>query len=362
MTAVHQFIPSFVPRDAIGSHALQVRSVLQELGLRSEFYVADAAPELASLAHPYDGYRGRPGDWILYQASTGSKVGDWLLARPEPKIVNYHNVTPAATFERWEPRLADEVAEGRRQVAKLASVTSHAIAVSRYNADELVDMGYRSTSVVPLLLDLDSFERDVDRPTLDWLERSRSRGGANILFVGRIVPNKAQHDLVKALYAYRRAYDPAARLHLVGGVSSGAYVDALKRFVGRLGLREAIDLAGSVTNAELAAYYKGADVFVCLSDHEGFCVPLLEAMHNGIPIVAYGSSAIPETVADAAVVLPDKRPSTVAAAVERVLSDAGLRERLVAAGRRRLADFALPGTRRRFAAAVTEALEAGGRP
>ena len=362
MTAVHQFIPSFVPRDAIGAHSLQARAVLRGMGIRSEFYVADAGPELASLARPYDSYRPRPGDWILYQASTGSKLADWVLGRPEPKILNYHNVTPAATFERWEPRLADEVAEGRRQVAKLASVTSFAIAVSRYNETELVDMGYRNTAVVPLLIDLAGFEREVDRPTLDWLDRSRRAGGANVLFVGRIVPNKAQHDLVKALFAYRRVYDPAARLYLVGGASSGAYLDALKGFIGRLGLREAIDLAGSVSNSELAAYYKGADVFVCLSDHEGFCVPLLEAMHNEVPIVAYGSSAIPETLGDAGLVLPDKRPSTVAAAVATVLADAGLRRRLVEAGRRRLAEFSLDRSRRRFAAAIEQALSSRAAP
>jgi hypothetical protein len=100
---LHQFIPSFVSRDAIGSHALQVRSVLEEMGLRSEFYVRDASPDRAGISHPYDRYRPRPGDWMLYQFSTGSVMADWLLGRPEPKILNYHNVTPASLLERWSP-------------------------------------------------------------------------------------------------------------------------------------------------------------------------------------------------------------------------------------------------------------------
>jgi len=356
---VHQFIPSFVTRDAIGFHAMQVHSVLRDMGLRSEFYVRDASAERQHLVRPYESYRSRPGEWLLYQASTGSVMGEWLLGRPEPKLVNYHNVTPASFFEAWEPWLCDEVSEGRRQIEKLASVTTHAIAVSRYNQAELTAAGYRSTSVAPLMLDLGDFEHEADRPTLEWMRRASERGGANFVFVGRIVPNKAQHDLIKALVAYRRLYDPEARLYLVGGGASPAYQNALKRFAGALGLRGAVDFAGSVSDAERSAYYRGADAFVCLSDHEGFGGPLLEAMHAGVPVVAYGSSAIPETVGDAALVLADKHPAVVAAALWKVVSDQDLRQRLVEAGRRRLAQFSLERTRAAFRAAMEQALAAG---
>ncbi|HZT67894.1 MAG TPA: glycosyltransferase family 4 protein [Acidimicrobiales bacterium] len=359
MSAVHQFIPSFVSRDAIGAHTLQVRSVLQEMGLRSEVFAENTSPDLEPHSRPYESYRPKPGDWLLYQASTGSKVAEYLLGRPEPQIVNYHNVTPASTFGRWEPRLADEMADGRRQVAKLASVARHGLAVSQYNEAELKEMGYRSTSVTPLLLDFSTFDHDVDRPTLDWLSRLRDRGGASILFVGRIAPNKAQHDLVKALIAYRTLYDPAARLHLVGGASSPAYFDALRRFVGHTGVRDSVDFAGSVSDAVRSSYFRGADVLLCLSDHEGFCVPLLEAMYNGLPIVAYASSAIPETLQGAGILLDSKEPVVVAAALHRVLSDEALRSRLVEAGRRRLADFSLDRTRRTFAEAISAVLAEG---
>ena len=355
-SAVHQFIPSFVGRDAIGAHALQVQAVLRGMGLASELYVADASPEHTSISRPYDTYRARPGDWILYQASTGHRMADRLLEQPQPLLVNYHNVTPPSLLESWEPGLADEVAEGRRQIGKLAVAARHAIAVSRYNEAELDDLGYRSTSVVPLIVDLDAQAAAPDRVTLDWLARGRERGGVDLLFVGRIVPNKAQHDLVKALAAYRRGYDPRARLHLVGGGSSPNYLRALRRFVGALDLWDAVDLAGSVTDAERAAYYAGADVLVCLSDHEGFCVPILEAMHAGVPVVAYGSTAIPETVSGAGLLLPAKTPELVAAAVHRVVSDAQLRGQLVEAGRARAREFSPERTRPLFAAAVRAAL------
>lgn len=357
---MHQFIPSFVARDAIGGHALQVQSVLRGMGLSSDVYVANASSEHAAISRPYDSYRPRPGDWMLYQASTGHRMADWLLEQTPPLLVNYHNVTPPALLETWEPGLADEVAEGRRQIGKLAVAARHAIAVSRYNAAELDELGYRSTSVVPLILDLDAQAAEPDRVTLDWLARGKERGGVDLVFVGRIVPNKAQHELVKVLAAYRRAYDPRARLHLVGGAASPNYLRALRRFVGALDLWDAVDLAGSVSDAERAAYYAGADVLVCLSDHEGFCVPILEAMHAGVPVVAYGSTAIPETVAGAGVVLPAKTPALVAAAVHRVVSDSDLRGRLVDAGRARAEEFSPAHTRPRFAAAVQAALGESG--
>lgn len=355
-SALHQVVPSFVARDAIGNHSRQVQSVLREMGLESEIYVDDAGPEYASVCHQYDHYRPKPGTWLMYQASTGSRLADWFAQRPEPKLVNYHNVTPPELLERWEPRLADETADGRRQIARLASVTRHAIAVSHFNERELVELGYPSTSTVPLLIDMSTFDRQADETTRRWLERLKSGGGADILFHGRIVPNKAQHDLIKALVAYRQLFDPRARLHLSGGASSASYLYALRRFIGAEGLWESVDLAGSVTPEELTAYYRGADVYVSLSEHEGFGAPLLEAMYNGVPIVAYSESAVPETVGDAGLLLTSKEPALVAGAIHRVLTDEGLRQGLINAGRRRLAEFDLGRSRRRFRQAVERVL------
>ncbi|MGH9063211.1 MAG: glycosyltransferase [Acidimicrobiales bacterium] len=359
VAAVHQFLPTLSPRDAIGAHTLQVQEVLRSLGLRSDLYADVIHPDLAGRAHRFDGYtsgRRGEGSLLLYQASTGSRVAEYLLDRPEDKVLNYHNITPIQALAAWEPGLCDEVADGRRQLGQLASVTRHAIAVSRYNQCELVAAGYGSTSVAPLLLDLGAFDGEPHRPTLAWLDRLRGGGGADLLFVGRIVPNKAQHDLVRALAVYRRLYDPRARLHLVGGASSPAYLHAVKRLASRLGLREAVDLPGSVSHARLVAYYRGSDAFVCLSDHEGFCVPVVEAMYHRLPIVAFASSAVPETVGEAGVVLPRKDPLTVAAAVARVLGDAELRDSLRQASGRRIADFGLDRTRPAFGAAVGQAL------
>jgi glycosyltransferase involved in cell wall biosynthesis len=192
--------------------------------------------------------------------------------------------------------------------------------------------------------------------------RGRGGVGARWLFVGRVAPNKAQHDVVKAFAWYRRVFDAEASLTLVGGVSAGSYWSALERFVDGLGLSGVVRLAGSVSDVELEGLYRSADVFVCLSEHEGFCVPLLEAMAHGVPVVALGAAAVPETLGDAGLVLGSKRPGLVAEAVGRVMRDAGLRARLVGAGRRRLEHFSLARTRRTLLDALQPILQPGHTP
>jgi len=359
VAAIHQLLPSFAPRDAIGAHALQVQRVLHGLGVDSRIYVGDAHREVRRSVQPYRELPApRPGEptWLLYQCSTGSPVADWLLSRPERKLSNYHNITPASFFEPWEPHVGAELLEARRQLDSLAAATELGIADSAYNEAELRAVGYGATTVVPILLDTATFDHEVDRDALDRLRAARSGGGSDWLFVGRVAPHKAQHDLIKAFATHRVTDDPLARLHIVGGSSSHAYWTALERFIAALDLTDAVDLAGSITPGELAARYQVADVFVCVSEHEGFCVPLVEAMHHEVPVVAYRAAAVPETLGGAGLILDEKSPATVAAAVQRVLVDAPLRASLVAAGTARVADFALGRTSKQLADVVTELL------
>ena len=354
VTSVHQLVPSFAPRDAVGNHTLEVQQVLRDLGLRSEIYVAEARPEVARLCTPYEQYEPEPDDWLLYQASTGSPMVEWLLGRDESLLVNWHNITPASLFGPWEPHVGVELEAGRRQIKALAPRTRFAIADSSYNEAELREFGYGATAVVPILLDTATFDEAVDQRAV-----ARLRHPATVwLFVGRLAPNKAQHDLIKAFSVYRRVYDPDARLRLVGGSASHAYWTALVEYIAALELGPYVELCGDVPDGVLGAHFHAADVYVSTSDHEGFGVPLLEAMHHRVPIVAYGSTAVPETVGSGGVVLPEKDPATMAAAVHRVVSDATLRDALVAAGTRRLADFDLATNRRRFGELVLEVIRA----
>ncbi|MFN8035222.1 MAG: glycosyltransferase [Acidimicrobiia bacterium] len=361
MTAIHQFLPTLASRDAIGGHALRVQEVLRSMGIDSEIFAEHVHPDSRGRARAYRDYRdGRRGDgprWLLYQASTGTKMADWLLERGERLVLNYHNLTPVEFFAGWEPAVAAELKLGRKQLRRLRASTDLVIADSEYNAAEMVELGYDRTAVVPILFDPEAFGRERDDARFDALRAAKGGGGADLLFVGRLAPNKAQHDLVKLLAAYRALYDPDARLHLVGSSSSHAYSDTLHRFADALGLAGAVDFAGSVSEAELTAYFDTADVFVSVSEHEGFCVPLVEAMHHRVPIVAYGAAAVPETLGEAGLLLRSKDAATGAAAVHRVLSDDVLRAQLVAAATVRVECFSLRESRRKLVHAVEELVQ-----
>jgi glycosyltransferase involved in cell wall biosynthesis len=357
---IDQVIPSLASRDAIGGHVLQLQELLRSRGFASDIYYGNATPDRLDAGFPVAKLGDRPssGRVLLYQLSIGSGVGDTFRERSERKFVNYHNITPADLLEPWIPEVGDEVRRGRAQLLELAPVTEFAVADSQFNERELRHAGYRSTVTVPLLLDLESFAGTPD-PNLDArLRQQRAVGGTDLLFVGKVSPHKGQDDLVKALAAYRRLYDPRARLHVVGGAISAAYQAAVERFAEELGLADAVEFAGSVSHEELIAYYANADAFVCLSNHEGFCVPLLEAMFHRVPIVSYRFTAVPETVATAGLVLPDKQPARVAAAIDRVVRDADLRAALAVAAGERVASFALPRVRDEFASALEAAYAA----
>jgi glycosyltransferase involved in cell wall biosynthesis len=350
MTRVHQLVPTFEP-GAVGGHILQLCSLLRELGAEGGVYTehhrfpGQEADDFRSL-------RTQPGDVLLYHVAIGSVVADFVAERREPLVVDHHNITPTRFFEPWEPGVVHGLAWGRHQLAALAGRAALGIADSGYNESELLELGYRPTAVAPILFDTDSFGRHADPAAEDRLRTDDPVW----LFVGRVAPNKAHHDLVKALSVYRRVYEPRARLRIVGAPSSDRYLGALHDLVLALQLDDAVELCGAVGDAELTAHYRTASELVCLSDHEGFCVPLLEAMHHGLPIVAFASTAVPETLGDGGLCLPGKASTTVAAAAHRVHTDGALRSQLVAAGRRRLGELALPVTRRRMADALAPVL------
>jgi glycosyltransferase involved in cell wall biosynthesis len=357
---IDQVIPSLASRDAIGGHVMQLRELLRARGYQSDIYYGNATPDRLDEGFPVSrlGDRSAHGRVLLYQLSIGSGVADIFRQRGERKFVNYHNITPADLLEAWVPAVGEEVRWGRAQLRDLAPVTEFAVADSMFNERELQAAGYRWTATVPLLIDLDGFAGSPDPALAARLADAKATGGTDLLFVGKVSPHKGQHDLVKALAAYRRLYDPRARLHLVGGAISDEYRTAVERFAAELDLADAVDIPGSVTHEELIAYYAGSDAFVCLSNHEGFCVPLLEAMYHRLPIVAYTNTAVPETVQGAGLILPNKEPVRVAAAIDRVVGDAELRSRLAGAAAERVESFALPRVRDEFASALETACAA----
>jgi glycosyltransferase involved in cell wall biosynthesis len=342
---IDQFVPSFVRHDAISNHVLQARRALREAGYASDIFYEAADPRVAGEGRPFQEcpLEADPDRVIVYHASTSSVMAPWLenaALGGQVVALDYHNITPPRYFARWEPAAAASMRKARSELARLVPLAGLAVADSPYNQAELIEMGHPNTDVCPIILDLDEYHQEPDSRTQARLRRDV--GDSHLwLFVGRIAPNKCQHDVLAAFAVYRRLFDPGARLALVGAVTSPRYQRSLMAMAAQLGVSDAVELPESTPFPDLLAYFAAADVFVCLSEHEGFCVPIVEAMELGLPVVAYDSSAVTDTVAGGGVLTEDKDPLTVAVAVHQLLSDADRMELVRTAGRSRARDFSL---------------------
>ena len=336
MTTVHQFHPVVATGDAMGDHIFTLARYLRDWGHDARAYAVEA-PEGEVLPYRRLFRDVTADDLVILHFSMGHEVFDQLVKLPGRKVLVYHNVTPPEFFAGVNPHAAAHAALGRRQLASLAPKVDLAIGVSEYDRAELEDAGFARTAHVPILIDWSKYDAEPDEGVL----AAQSGPGARLLFVGRISPNKRQDNLIRMLAYYTRCIDPDARLVLAGGYRDQARYHARCLALAReLGLRDAVTFTGRVTLASLVAYYRTASAFVSLSEHEGFGVPLLEAMRLRAPVVAYAAAAVGETVGDAAILLERKDLAEAAEAVAVVAERADVRARLVAAGERRVADFA----------------------
>jgi glycosyltransferase involved in cell wall biosynthesis len=344
---VDQFVPSLAPNDAIGGHVLNSRRALRQAGFASDIWAEEVARPLRHEAGDYLSYppEGARADLIVYHASIHSRMAGYLAGRPERLVVDYHNITPSRFFTGWDPVSEARMDLGRVELRALAGRAELGLADSPYNEAELLAAGYQATAVCPILADYHQGE---------IAEREQRDQGPRWLFVGRIAPNKCQHDVIGAFAVYRRLFDADATLTLVGGSAAPRYEQALRALVDELELEGSVQFAGTIPLGQLLALYRTADVLVCLSEHEGFCVPVVEAMALGVPVVAFAAAAIPDTVGDAAVLLDDKDPLLVACAVDRVVSDPALRGELVAAGSVRAEQLSLANSAQQLVAQIAK--------
>jgi glycosyltransferase involved in cell wall biosynthesis len=329
-----------------------MRRVLERFG-PSEIYVEHTnLPREEGIRH-YLEFEPSNSSAIVYHASIGTPMAKRLLNLDSPLVIYYHNVTPMHFFVGYEAHFAAQCYAGRSECQQLASRAPLGIAASEFSRRELDTMGYGKTGTIPLLIDFDRYWQPEDRRLARKLEKSKR--GTSILFVGRVAPNKRQEDLIKAFSFYKTNFDPEARLILVGHASSKRYFDTLNDFIRYLAVED-VNLVGLVTEPQLYAYYRAADVFVTMSEHEGFCLPVLEAMKFDLPVIAYGAAAVPETVGDAGVVVSEKRFEEIAALMHLVATDEKVRRRLIEAGRKRLEHFQPEAHERRLVEMLEDAL------
>ncbi|HEX2039530.1 MAG TPA: glycosyltransferase [Acidimicrobiales bacterium] len=348
---IHQVLVTAAPADAITNAALEIQRLLHRIVPTSKVYARFIDSRMGSKVLPLSDYprgSGRPGDVLLFHASIGEPdVREFLLERPEQLVLIYHNISPAQPFLEHDPVFAALLEGGRRELADLAARTRLALADSQFNADELVALGYEDVRVSPLIIDLTGLRRVPPDPRTEDLFCTRATG-PRFLFVGQLLPHKRPDTLIKAFHILTTYLIPDAQIALVGAGRLPRYRRSLERFVQELNL-PGVWLAGLVTDEQLVAFFRNADCFVTASEHEGFCVPVLEAMLFDVPVVARGVAALPETIGDAGLVLPPDGDATLLAeAMAVTVRDADLRSELVERGRRRLDAFSADRARTTF--------------
>jgi glycosyltransferase involved in cell wall biosynthesis len=343
--AVHQVISDLAFGDAMGIITLQTQGMLRELGFASELYADIVDPRLRDASRPVARMDAEvaDGDALVYQLGIGSPVAQRFARHRGPRIILYHNITPPTYFRDTNPRVAARLVAAREQLAMLAPRVELCAGVSRFNVEEMRLLGARRTAVIPPVADLAHLRPRPSRPESPPL----------LLFVSRVAPNKRHDDLIRCLAALRATGQPEARLAVVGRFDDTEdYVASLRALARDLGVAEAVEFTGRLGNQQVGDLYARASVFVSASEHEGFSVPLLEAMAFDVPVVAHAAAAVPDTVDGAGLLLRNKDPLAWAAVVDRAIGDTALRARLIAAGRRRLQHFTPDRVRGALAAAL----------
>lgn len=336
--AIHQFHGGSAQGDAITNGLLYTRDLLRELGFRSEIYCQDVAPELTDRIRSAPTFDDSPDVLLLVHFSWAIRYFDWLTGLRCRKILVFHNITPQEFFDE-DGEFARFADLSWRQLARLRPHVTASLANSRYSADQLGQLGYQRPTALPLLLDPQGLAGGAcDEATEKAL---RADDSLKILFVGRIVANKRQDALLDVVRQLKQDGHPRApHLFLAGGIGAGhAYGDDLAALARDLGVTDGVSFLGKVSDERLRALYRGCDVFLSLSEHEGFCVPLIEAMAFDLPVVALASSAISETVGRGGLLLENDDPATAAGVVRTICDEPELRRRLRLAGRRNIARF-----------------------
>ncbi|MCR5719851.1 MAG: glycosyltransferase family 4 protein [Lachnospiraceae bacterium] len=320
--------------DGVGNEAIELSKLFTRAGIDNHIYACVIGEGIdKSLCSPVSKLgETKDSDILLYHFSIGSSISELVKKKKGRLILRYHNVTPYHFLKNYNPYLALRCMRAMEELKDLIPYTHSAVAVSEFNKKGLMNMGYTcDIRVCPILLDPDVFKKKSE---------SNPRG-KDILFVGRIVPNKKQEDIIKAFYVYNRDYDPDSKLILCGNNAGFEKYDRdLKDYVKKLGIKEGkVIFTGKVSEEKLVSFYENAGAFLCMSEHEGFCIPLIEAMHMGIPVVAYDSAAVGETLGMGGIALRDKDPHKCAAILNEVINNTSFREKVVICGKENLKRF-----------------------
>lgn len=346
-----QLLPTIDKGDAVGNDAVAMHHILRQAGYETKIYADNIEKGIGNdTAESYYFLPSlKPEDWILYHFAISSKPMQSILQNaPCRKIMVYHNITPSKYFSAYSSWYGGILDAGREELAASRDLFSAAIADSSYNREDLIRMGYTCPiAVLPILIPFDDYRRPAAAEVLQRYNDGRTK----LLYVGRIAPNKKIEDVICAYAQYKKTYDAQSRLFIVGNDRVlPSYSKRLKLYIQKIGLplKDDVIFSGRVPFDHILAYYRLADVYVCMSEHEGFCVPIAEAMSFDLPMVVRDAAAVAETLGDAGLLLPNADSRIAAAAIHAAVTDAGLKAQMQEGAKRRLRDFSYETVRRDF--------------
>ncbi|MCM3880633.1 MAG: glycosyltransferase [Vicinamibacterales bacterium] len=349
---VNQWVPAAHRGDAIGDSARRVRDLLRSLGHDSDIFALTIDDDLRHEIRSFSDNDAKRGDLTIFHFALPSPMTTAFASLPNGRVLQYHNVTPARFFAPYDPALFRLASMARDELATLAGSTDLALGDSEYNRRELDELGFGETGVMPIAVDTARLTAAPEQPVLDGI---LDDGFVNFLFVGRIAPNKKIEDHIKLAEQYKRYIDAHYRFIFVGRYDVvPRYYAAIRALMAEYKmLPERFLFTGPVPDAELAAYYRAASVYISLSEHEGFCVPLVEAMAMDVPILAYGAAAVPDTLGGAGVQFAPKDLEHAAELLGMLAFEDHPREEVLAGQRRRLHDFGDPVIQQRLASVIS---------
>ncbi len=327
MIRIHQVLATLGYGDAIGHEVLGIQRVLRGAGYESEIFVETADHRLEPQTRDYRelvDFSDRD-NLLLHHFSLGSRASRTAYALPDRMALIYHNITPPEYFVGVHRTLARQTFRGRRELRAYADRCDLALGDSEFNRQDLEALGFPRTAVLPVVPDFTHLDREPN-----WLvARDFDDEWTNVVFVGRVIANKKIEDLIAWFHTYHTIFNPRSRLLLVGAQSGfERYLSSLHQLVARLGASH-VHFVGHVSDEELVAFYDVADLFLCASEHEGFCVPIVEAFYKQVPVLAYAATAVPSTMDGAGILFENRDPIHVAALMDEIISNASLQDQIV---------------------------------
>jgi len=324
---IHQVLATLGYGDAIGHEVLGIQRVLRGAGYESDIFVETADQRVESLTRDYRELvdASDPENLLLHHFSIGSKASRTAFALPDRMALIYHNITPPEYFVGVHRRLARQCFRGRRELHAYVDRCDLALGDSEFNRQDLEGLGFPRTAVLPVVPGFSHLEREPN----PLVARDFDDNWTNIVFVGRVIPNKKIDDLIRFFHAYHAVFNPRSRLLIIGAQRGfERYLASLHQLAATLGASD-VEFIGHVSDEELVAFYEVADLFLCASEHEGFCVPLVEAFYMEVPVLAYAATAVPATMDGAGVLYDTKEPLEVARLMDAIVADRDLQERIV---------------------------------